>query len=166
MDLVTHFFLTPRFLVKGRVRTGESRLSTFLNSFTRPFLGVEDVTLLDVARPERTSVKTLELRVEDVVLAHEFLDLAGDQHQRALARMQEESREVHTFYLREPTGCELFGRVRGDVLATALQGGFCVVTDAEIRGLEEAVGAEFEKIRKLPYAILNTAYVHCHFRYE
>jgi len=166
MELVNHLFLTPRFLVKGRVATGDQRLSTFLGSYRRAFLTVEDVTLVAIHSPEKTRTGRIELRASDVVLAHEFLDLQRDEHRRTLATQDQAARDTFSLYLREPMGCELLGRVREDALASAQQSEFCVVTQVEVRGLEHASGSEFEKIRKLSYAILNRSFIHCHFKYE
>jgi len=166
MEIVTHLILTTRFLVKGRVNTGDRRLTTFLRSYTRPFLPMEDVTLLGLQENQRTLVRSGQLRVEDIVLAHEFLDLSGDEYQRTLAGTEESELKMVDIYLREPRGCELLGMVHPSVVESHEERGFFVVTQPELRGLKHAGQREFEQLQSLSYVTVQRAQIHCLFCHD
>ena len=168
MDLamVNHLFVTPRFLVKGRIATGDLRLSSFLTSYRRPFLNIDDLSLLEWSTNSRIVAAQGQVRFDDIVLAHEFLEVSGDSHRKAMAEEDEQSFQMASLYLRAPCPWELFGRVKRDVVQATGADTFLVVRDPEIRGLESEAAEELELLARLPYLILNGNFVHCMFRYE
>ena len=166
MDLVNHLFVTPQFLILGRVNTGGKRLTSFLQSLRKPFLPLEDLTMMRLDRDERILASRGFLRSQEILFAHEFIDLAGDEHLKSLASMDDGDFGTVSFNLNEPRGCEVIGRCKSEALNPMLSDGFFVIGKPEFRGLEQRREREFEQLRKLSYGILNRAYVHCFFEYK
>jgi hypothetical protein len=168
--IVNHLFLTQRFLVKGTVRTGELRLSSFLNTVRRPWLAVEDATFLEFDRPDRGVAKHLSLRLSDVLLAHEYLDLSGDPLRKSLAQSERDDFSSFAIHFRAPSRFELIGRIRREALESGQGDEFFVVLDPLLRGFEERDGEqapdEVKALKGLNFAILNRAQVHAYFPYE
>lgn len=166
LSIVNHLFLTQRFLVKGNVRTGELRLSSFLNAVRRPLLALDNVTLIDLEKGDRIAARRMSLRLADVLLAHEFLDLAGDLQRRALAKPESVEHRMVSLYFRAPSRLELLGRVRREVLDATPGEEFFVVMEPLLRGFDEKADGDLVPIKNLPYAIVNRAQIHCFFEYE
>jgi len=168
MDLaiVNHLFLTQRFLVKGNVRTGELRLSSFLNSVRRPLLDVDNITMIDLERGDRIVARRATVRLADVLLAHEFLDLAGDPLRKRLAQPESSEFRMVSVYFRAPSRLELLGRVRHDVFEPVQGDDFFVVMEPLVRGFDEKLAADAEQLKSLTYAIVNRSQIHCYFEYE
>jgi len=168
--IVNHLFLTQRFLVKGNVRTSELRLSSFLNSVRRPWLAVEDATILEFDRPDRVTTKQYALRLSDVVLAHEYLDLSGDPLRKSLAQSERDDFRSFSIHFRAPCRLEMVGRIRREALESGQGDEFFVALDPLLRGFEEKedeqLPAEVKSLKSLNYAILNRAQVHAFFPYE
>jgi hypothetical protein len=164
--IVNHVFLTARFLIKGRVLTGEQRLTSFLRSYRRAFLSIEDITMFDLERSDQIVAARGQLRVEDILLAHEFLDVAGDMHSRALVERESQAYRMASIYFRAPTTFEVVGRVREEFLGGALQETFFVVQEPNLRGLQERTERDFLQLKRMPYTIVNGGQVHCIFNYE
>ena len=164
-SFVNHLFLTSRFLVKGRVSTGDLRLTNFLNTYRRPLLKIEDITLTELASGDQILAPVGSVRLRDVLLAHEFLDLSGDLHRRQWAERETFDFEMASVYFRAPSGMELVGRVRSEVIEGTSRSDFFVVVEPQLRGLERH-HPELDVLAKLPYVILNRTQVHCLFQYE
>jgi len=166
LSIVNHLFLTQRFLVKGNVRTGDLRLSSFLNSVRRPWLAIENATLIDLRQPDRVFAKTTTLRLEDVVLAHEFLDLAGDPLRKSLAVQEQNEFRMLSVYFRAPCRLELLGRARHDAVDAGTGDEFFVVMEPLLRGFDDKDSADVQSLKNMTYAIVNRRQVHCFFQYE
>jgi hypothetical protein len=170
VSIVNHLFLTQRFLVKGNVRTGELRLSSFLNAQRRSWVAIENATIVDLEREDRVVAKQLSLRRDDVVFAHEYLDLSGDPLRKSLAQQEQDDYRMFSLYFRAPCRFEMLGKVRRDVLESGQGDEFFVVMDPLLRGFAERDpeqhAAEVKGLKSLSYAILNRAQVHCFFQYE
>jgi hypothetical protein len=167
LSIVNHLFLTQRFLVKGMLRTGELRLSSFLNSVRRPLLALDHVTFVDLQRSDRITAKRATIRLEDVLLAHEYLDLAGDPLRKKLAQPELQDHRMVSAYFRAPSRLEVLGRVRRDVLESASREEFFVVMEPLLRGLEEHEKRDdLRALDDLAYAIVNRTQLHAWFEYE
>jgi len=164
--IVNHLFLTPRFFVKGTVRTGDLRLSSFLNAARRPLLQLESVTFVDVDLGDRIVASRATLRLADVLLAYEFLDLAGDPLRKRLAEPELQEFRMVSAYFRAPARLELLGRVRRESLEATPGDDFFVMMEPMVRGLADRTAPGFEALRNLPYAIVNRSQIHCFFEYE
>ncbi len=158
--------MTTQYLAKGRIPTGESRLTTFLQGYQRPFLSVEDITLYSLEKDQKIIASRGHIRREDLVLAHEFVDIGGDHFQKALADNTGSDSVVASVVLRQPSGWEILGKVKPEFLEQPQSDGFSVMMQPEFRGIEDRGVREFESLKGLPYLILNRAHVHCLFRYE
>jgi hypothetical protein len=153
--IVSDLLLTDSFLIKGNVEGKYTRLSQILDEQRKYFLKVHDATLVDLNSCERIQTPMLHVNVDEILLAHEFLDGGGDQHMRDLARDQKLNR-VRVFY----TGAlniEFAGEVRpgcyeADDRSTRR---FFTMRSPVVRGFNERNDPDLKLITKLPYAILN-----------
>lgn len=166
LSIVNHLFLTQRFLVKGNVRTGDLRLSSFLNSVRRPWLAIEGATLIDLRNPDRIYSKAVTLRLDDVIFAHEFLDLAGDPLRKSLALPEKNGFRMLSLYFRAPCRLEMLGRARHDAVEAGPGDDFFVVMEPLLRGFDEKDPAELQALKNMTYAIVNRRQAHCYFQYE
>ena len=164
--IVNHLFLTARFFVKGTVRTGDLRLSSFLNSVRRPLLQIDSVTFVDFDLGDRIVARRASLRLSDVLLAFEFLDLAGDPLRKRLSQPEEQEFKMVSAYFRSPSKIEVLGRVRRNELDATPGEDFFVLREPLLRGLGEKATPELESLKNLPYAIVNRSQLHCFFEYE
>ena len=99
LTLCSDLFLTDAFLIKGNVENKYTRLSKLLDEHRRYFLRIRDVTLIDLKSKERIHTPLLHMNVDEVLMAHEFLDEAGDVTRRGLAKEQEGTlQRVRVFY--------------------------------------------------------------------
>lgn len=166
LSIVNHLFLTQRFLVKGNVRTGELRLSSFLNSVRRPWLTIESATLIDLRSPDKVFTKAFTLRLADVIFAHEFLDLAGDPLRKSLAVPEKNDFRMLSLYFRAPCRLEMLGRARHESVEAATGDEFFVVMDPLLRGFDDKDAEDVRSLKNMNYAIVNRRQVHCFFQYE
>jgi len=78
LTIVSDLFLTDSFLIKGNVENKYTRLSQLLDESRRYFLKVRDATLVDLKTCERIQTPLLHINLDEILIAHEFLDEAGD----------------------------------------------------------------------------------------
>ncbi len=159
LTLCSDLFLTDAFLIKGNVENKYTRLSKLLDEHRKYFLRVRDVTLIDLNSRERIQTPLLHMNVDEVLLAHEFLDEAGDSVRADLARGQENGlQRVRVFY----TG-NLNVEVAGSILPGAYEVNdkatrrFFVMRNPQLRGFRDHDDEELRALLDLPYAILNKA---------
>ena len=98
LTLTTDLLLTDAFLIKGCVENKYTRLQQVLDEHRRYFLKVRDATLVDLKTRERISTPLLHVNVDEILLAHELLDEAGDAYLKALSKQQQEAHRVRVFY--------------------------------------------------------------------
>lgn len=166
LALTNHLFLTPRFVVKGNARTGDLRLSSFLNSVRRPWLVIDHATLIDTTTQDRIATKQATLRLADVIFAHEYLDLGGDPLRKKLAQTEQHDFRMLSLYFKAPCRLEMLGRVRHDAMDPAQGDDFLVVMEPLVRGFAESDSDEVKALKELTYAIVNRSQVHGFFQYE
>lgn len=159
LTLCSDLFLTDAFLIKGNVENKYTRLSKLLDEHRRYFLKIRDVTLIDLNSRERINTPLLHMNVDEVLLAHEFLDEAGDHTRADMAKDQEGSlQKVRVFY----TG-NLNVEVAGSIQPGAYEINdratrrFFVMRGPQLRGFRDNGDKELKQLLDLPYAILNKA---------
>lgn len=158
--IVSDLLLTDCFLIKGRIENKYMRLSQMLDEHRKYFLKVRDATLVDLGTRDRIQTPLLHVNIEEVLLAHELVDGAGDPMRSRLAQDGEKWQKVRVFY----TGglnVELAGEIRPgsyEVTDRAARRYF-VMTNPKLRGMDFSGDADLELLGKMPYAILNKARV-------
>ncbi len=157
LTLCSDLFLTDAFLIKGSVENKYTRLSKMLDEHRKTFMRIRDVTLIDLNSRERIQTPLLHMNVDEVLLAHEFLDEAGDASRAQLASDQEEDlKNVRVFY----TG-NLNVEVGGAILPNSYEVGdsssrrFFVMRNPKLRGFKDHGDQDLAGLHDLPYAILN-----------
>jgi hypothetical protein len=78
LTIVSDLLLTDSFLIKGNIENKYTALSQVLDEHRRYFIKVRDATLVDLNRCERINTPLLHVNVDEILLAHEFLDSGGD----------------------------------------------------------------------------------------
>ncbi len=155
MTIVSDLLLTDAFLIKGEVENKYTRLSQLLDEYRKFFIKVRDATLIDLNSRDRISTPLLHVNVDEILLAHELIETAGDPHAAALADAPEVQR-VRAFYTGN-LNVEIAGSVRpqsyeADDRSTRR---FFVMKDPEVRGMKIEGDRDLELLKQLPYAILN-----------
>jgi hypothetical protein len=166
LSLVNHLFVTARFVVKGTVRTGDLRLSSWLNAQRRPWIQVEQTTFADLVTGEQVAARRASLRLGDVLFAHEFVALQGDPVRRRLAEERPDDFRMASCWFRAPACFELLGRVRREALDPAAADEFFVMREPLLRGGDARDRPVLEPCRNLSYAIVQRAQLHGFFEYE
>jgi len=157
LTIVSDLFLTDAFLIKGNVENKYTRLSKLLDEHRKYFLRIRDVTLIDLNSRERINTPLLHMNVDEILLAHEFLDEAGDGMRPNMAREQSETlQRVRTFYTGN-LNIEIAGEVRPGSyeISDKATRRFFVMTDPKLRGFKDHGDSELAGLTSLPYAILN-----------
>jgi hypothetical protein len=157
LTLTTDLFLTDCFLVKGTVENKYTRLSRLLDGHRKSFLRVRDVTLIDLVSRERIQTPLLHMNLDEILMAHEFLDEAVDEAAATLAREKEaELERVRLFYTGN-LNVELAGRIRPRAyeISDKATSRFFVMRDPIVRGFKHEEDHELKQFLELPYVILN-----------
>ncbi len=154
MAFVEDLFLTGVFLIKGRLPNKTKRLSNLLEDYSRTFLPVQDATLVSLRSREVIRTPTVMVNVREVLLAHELVDVAGDELQRRLAGPSEKTSSIRAFYS-GPTQFEVAGRIEPGAYESQSGNGrkWFVMQQPSLRGLDLS-NPELAILGKLEYAIL------------
>ncbi len=155
VSLITDLFLTDAFLIKGNVENKYVRLSKLLDEHRKNFLRVRDATLIDLNSKDRIQTPLLHVNVDEILLAHEYLDEAGDIYRSELAREQA-VQKVRVFF----TGAlniELGGEIRPGAyeISDKATRRFFVMRSPVLRGFDDGGDKELKEVTSLSYAILN-----------
>ena len=155
LTIVSDLLLTDCFLIKGNVEHKYTRLSQFLDEHRRYFLRVRDATLIDLRSLDRIRTPLLQVNLDEILFAHEYLDEAGDEHQRLLATDQV-LHKVRLFYTGQ-VNLELAGLVRPGAYEADdhISRRFFVLRQPVLRGLDDHGDQELKALTELPYLILN-----------
>lgn len=157
MTMVSDMFLTEGFLIKGTVENKYTRLSKLLDEHRKYFLRLRDVTLIDLNSTDRINTPLLHMNVDEIILAHEYLDEAGDGTRKELARAQDLQR-VRVFH----TGA-LNVEIAGEIRPTSYEVSdkatrrFFVMREPTFRGFNDRGDEELAELHELSYAIINKA---------
>ncbi|MEO0652686.1 MAG: hypothetical protein AAFZ65_18580, partial [Planctomycetota bacterium] len=112
LTIVSDLLLTDAFLIKGQVENKYARLSQMLDEYRRYFLKVRDATLIDLGTRDRIETPLVHVNVDEILVAHEFLDSTTDPMIAKLAGDTEDApRRVRLFYTGN-LNVELAGEVR------------------------------------------------------
>ena len=156
LTLVSDVFLTPHFLIKGTVENKYTRLGQPLDAHRKRFLKITDATLVDLKSRDRIQTPLLHVNLDEVILAHEFLDHSSDASMAQLARHAEWNHRVRAFY----TGA-LNLEVSGDIrpgcyeVTDHRRGRFFVIKNPQLRGVDWDGDDDLQVLDGLEYAILN-----------
>lgn len=155
-QMVEDVVLTKAFLIKGKVEGKFHRLSKLLNTYGRNFLVLSGATMIDLVRGETIRTPKVHVNLNEIVLAHELVETSGDFYQKNLASEggKDKSVRIRAFH-HGAANLEFTGLIRpGAYEAQALESRFFVMEDCSIRGFDPEMGRDFQKLEKLPYAIL------------
>ncbi len=155
LTIVSDLLLTDSFLIKGNVENKYTRLSQVLDESRRYFLRVRDATLIDLKTCDRIQTPLLHVNMDEILLAHEFIDEAGDETQKRFAGEPELNR-VRVFYTGN-LNVELAGYTRpqayeADDHATRR---FFVMRKPSVRGFNDHGDEDLKLLNGLGYVILN-----------
>ena len=113
LTIVSDLLLTDAFLIKGQIENKYTRLSQLLDEYRKFFIRVRDATLIDLNSKERIQTPLLHVNVDEILLAHELIDTAGDPHAARLTKGGEDTHRVRVFYTGN-LNVEIAGEVRPD----------------------------------------------------
>lgn len=150
---VEDLFLTDVFMIKGRLANKTKRLSNTLEDFQRNYLQVQDATLVSLRNNEVIKTPTVMVNVEELILAHELFDVAGDDTMRRLAENDKENR-IRAFY-NGSVQFEIGGKIEpGAYEFNKLTGRkYFIMQSPNVRGLD-LDHPELKILKTLEYAIL------------
>ena len=153
--LCSDLFITDAFLIKGNVEHKYARLSKMLDEHRKTFIRVRDCTLIDLGSRDRIQTPLLHMNLDEVLVAHEYLDEAGDGTMAELAG-EADLDKVRVFYTGN-LNVELAGYVRPGAYEMTDSGSrrFFVMREPELRGFNTREDDELSAILKMPYAIVN-----------
>lgn len=155
LTIVSDLFLTDTFLIKGNVENKYTRLSKMLDEHRKYFIRVRDVTLTDLNSCDQIHTPLLHMNVDEILLAHEFVDEAGDGARAELAKTQFVQR-VRAFYT-GTLNIELAGEIRPGAyeISDKATRRFFVMRNPKLRGFDSKANDDLKQLGDLPYAILN-----------
>lgn len=158
LTIVSDLLLTDSFLIKGQVENKYTRLSQMLDEYRKYFLRVRNATLVDLNSRDRINTPLLHVNVDEILVAHELIDEAGDPHQKQLATPPQDQtfHRVRVFYTGN-LNVEVAGEVRpGSYEADDRSSRrFFIMNKPEIRGMKLDGDQDLGLLSELPYAILN-----------
>lgn len=155
LTLCSDLFLTDAFLIKGNVEHKYTRLSKLLDEHRKTFLRVRDCTLIDLNSREQIKTPLLHMNLDEVLVAHEFLDEAGDGSRAALGKEQD-VQKVRVFYTGN-LNIEIGGFIRPNAYEVTDKATrrFFVMRDPKLRGFKDHGDQDLKKMLDLPYVIIN-----------
>ena len=151
---VEDLFLTDVFLIKGRLPNKTKRLTNLLEDHTRTFLPVHDATLVSLRTREVIRTPTVMVNVKEVILAHELLDVAGDETLRRLAGAATKRSRIRAFY-NGATQFEIAGHIEPAAYESQplTNRRYFIMQKPLLRGLD-LQHPELQLLKSLEYAIL------------
>jgi hypothetical protein len=156
LTIVSDLLLTDAFLVKGQVENKYTRLSQLMDEYRKYVLKVKDATLIDLNSRDRIHTPLLHINLDEILLAHELIETAGDPHAAKLTSEGMHYQRVRAFYTGN-LNVEIAGLVRPrsyevDDRSTRR---FFVMRKPEVRGMKLEGDRDLELLSGLDYAILN-----------
>lgn len=155
LTIVSDLILTDSFLIKGEIEHKYARLSQVLDEYRRYFLRLRNATLIDLNTCDRIQTPLLHVNMDEILLAHEFLDTGGDMSKADLYKGQKFNnvRVFFTGHLNVEVGGEVRpGSYEVDDRATRR---FFVIKNPVLRGFNPRDDADLKLLSKLSYAIVN-----------
>ncbi len=151
---VEDLFLTESFLVKGRMARKHQRLTKMLEDVERMFVLVEDATMVSLRGSEVIRTPSVLINRQEIIFAHELVDIAGDSQQRRLAQ-SDKSVRIRAFH-NGLVQLELAGRVEPsayDITPTQARR-FFVMQNPVVRGINLDATPELACLKGLSYVIV------------
>ncbi len=150
--------VTDRFLFLGTVEGKVQRLSRLLEDHP-PFLSLRSASRVDLETGEEVESPQFLVNLDHLVLAHEFVDLSGDEgwkmlsRERELARIQAETRGKFSF--------RLTGLIPKEDLASPIleERKLFVLRDPEIRVRPGPPERVLSLLGNLSYVVLRKSWV-------
>lgn len=153
--IVEDLFLTDNFLIKGRMPNKYQRLTKVLEDTTEGFLQVLDASMISLQGHRVIRTPSVLVNPKELLLAHELVDVAGDNALRTLASGDDKSNHIRAFY-NGVVQLELSGRVEARAYEPAHNNGrrFFIMQDPVLRGLDLDANPELAVLKGLSYAIV------------
>jgi len=155
MTIVSDLFLTDSFLIKGEVERKHARLSQVLDEHRKYFVKVRNATLIDLNTCDRIQTPLLHINTDEILLAHEFLDHAGDLQ---LAQVHREMKmlKVRVFFTGH-LNVEVGGECRPGAYEVddRMTRRFFVMKNPAVRGFNAKDDQDLKLLLKLSYVIVN-----------
>jgi hypothetical protein len=157
LTIVSDLLLTDAFLIKGQVENKYARLSQMLDEYRRYFIKVRDATLIDLGTRDRIQTPLVHVNLDEILMAHEFLDSTVDPNLAKLAKEKSLSyNRVRVFYTGnlnvEVAGLVRPGSYEADDRSTRR---FFVMTKPEVRGMNLDGDRDLETLKRMDYVVLN-----------
>ena len=155
LTIVSDLFLTDSFLIKGEIENKYTRLSQMLDEHRRYFVKVRNATLVDLNTCDRISTPLLHVNVDEILIAHEFLDSANDAAHAELYKNQKLNR-IRTFFTGH-LNIEVGGEVRPGAYEVDDRASrrFFVMQRPVIRGFNAHEDQDLGLVKDLSYVIIN-----------
>jgi hypothetical protein len=157
LTIVSDLFLTDSFLIKGEIERKYARLSQMLDEHRKNFVRVRNATLIDLNTCDRIQTPLLHVNTDEILLAHEFLDHAGDAQ---LATMNRDMKwnKVRVFFTGH-LNVEVGGECRPGAYEVddRMTRRFFVLRNPAVRGFNAKDDQDLKLLFKLPYVIVNKA---------
>lgn len=152
--IVEDVFLTDCFLIKGRLTNKYQRLARMLEDYDRTYLTIDDAVLASLRGPEVIRTPRVLVNQREILLAHELVDVAGDDAQRRMAA-NDKSVRIRGFY-NGAVQLELSGNVEPGAYEPKRGGRrhYFTMIEPVLRGIGFDDNPELELLRKLDYAIV------------
>ena len=149
--IVEDVFLTNGFLVKGRLSNKYRRLTTMLDHADGSFLSIHDVTMVALRGHEVIRTPSLKMNPNEIIFAHELLELSGDTAMRVLAQ-SEKTVHIRAFY-NGSVHIELAGKVAPRAYDPGHNGGrpYFIMQRPQVRGLNLKGNDELRVLDGLEY---------------
>jgi hypothetical protein len=155
LTIVSDLLLTDSFLIKGEVEGKYDRLSHLLDEHRKYFLKIRNATLVDLNTCDRITTPLLHVNMDEILLAHEFLDSAADAQAAELYKNVHfnKVRVFFTGHLNVEVGGEVRpGSYEVDDRATRR---FFVMRNPTLRGFNARDDQDLGQLTDLPYVIVN-----------
>lgn len=151
---VEDVFLTDVFLIKGRLPNKTKRLTNMLEDYNRAFLQVQDATMVSLRSGEVIRTPTVMVNVQEVVFAHELVEVAGDETLRRLAGSSDKPTRIRAFY-NGAMQFELAGQIEPGAYESQPMTGrkYFIMQKPQVRGLDLS-HPELALLKGLDYAIV------------
>jgi len=150
---VEDLFLTDVFLIKGRLAHKTKRLSNVLEDNQRQYLQVHDATLVSLRNNEVIKTPRVMINVDELILAHELFDCAGDATMKQLSGNDKENR-IRAFY-NGSVQFEVGGQIEPGAYESNKMTGrkYFIMNGPIVRGLD-LDHPELKVLKTIDYAIL------------
>lgn len=150
-----HLMVTDGLVIHGTVSPCPGRLSDLLRGYKRGALSLSDVELTGFDAQEHTECVEVRVSLDSLILAHEYVALGGDEHQRVVRRGRQ-STNVGLHFEGLPR-FSLNGLVAPEVLEREDRF-FSLVTPGTEGDVPLALA---ECLQDLPYVLVNRDRVSC-----